>query len=469
MSDQLMPGTWQIVGNNSKHNGTLHFDRERAMVGLEVFIEHNFTAKVPRYIELISGECFSGAKVLLVKCECSNPNTNINTGLTHVIYYCDYAFFGAQISNLSQLCTSGVKFSCGNIAAWSGLFRDGGTGMRNSHLSAADPIEMNIRNGARLRFCPETNQSVSVETESTTTTESVALCIDYESLCQWNQVLNDIRCTVQLLELVLSTNVTATSIQYRYPLMANIDDTLCAIDNNHKIDQYADVLVGRGPASEENGRSLYLYESDLALNKLLDYGFFQKWFENYDKLKPVLDLYTMRYANSNVTATMTFLGLTQALETYHARFVSDKVTDYEKKVDAVISSCPSCIDSAELKDFLLYDGGSRGKSIYLRSRIAWLLYANGETPLALGFNEAKDIAEKISDSRNYYTHYDLDKKSKAYGENELPWVNSLLSALLQYHLLVTNNVPVDVAKKICRRISKQARNDFKAYQEAYSS
>ena len=135
-----------------------------------------------------------------------------------------------------------------------------------------------------------------------------------------------------------------------------------------------------------------------------------------------------------------FLNLVQALETFHARFITNKVKYYFERVDQLIEEFSKKHSEEECEEwrlFLIDKGQSRNKNgIFLRSRLADLTFAEGEVLfLRLGELALPDFIQKIIDTRNYYTHYDASKLVRSFSEEELFFVNAELLALLQFHVL----------------------------------
>ena len=67
-----------------------------------------------------------------------------------------------------------------------------------------------------------------------------------------------------------------------------------------------------------------------------------------------------------------FLNLTQALETYHSRFVTNDLNKFKDRVKNFVKGMPEN-NAEEIRKFLM---ANSKKFITLESRIADLLYAN---------------------------------------------------------------------------------------------
>ena len=141
---------------------------------------------------------------------------------------------------------------------------------------------------------------------------------------------------------------------------------------------------------------------------------FERWRTHYAKLRPILDLYMTAFEKGGGSGELIFLNLVQALETFHARFITNKVKYYFERVDQLIEEFSKKHSEEECEEwrlFLIDKGQSRNKNgIFLRSRLADLTFAEGEVLfLRLGELALPDFIQKIIDTRNYYTHYDASK------------------------------------------------------------
>ena len=187
---------------------------------------------------------------------------------------------------------------------------------------------------------------------------------------------------------------------------------------------------------DENGYAIddaYLYRFE----EISSPERFARWCEVFPKLRPILDLYFGATMNENETDEMIFLNLVQALETLHARFITNKVKEYFRRVDQLTENYPKK-EAEKWHVFLVDQGQERNKNgIYLRSRLADLAFAEGDIlNLTLGDEiDLEEFIQKVIFTRNYYTHYDDTKLERSFVLEDIPYVNRILTGLLQYHIL----------------------------------
>ena len=59
-----------------------------------------------------------------------------------------------------------------------------------------------------------------------------------------------------------------------------------------------------------------------------------------------------------------------------------------------------------------------------------------------------EFIQKVVDTRNYYTHYSIDKKEKIFPKYQLPYVNGILLGVLQYYILKEIGIKDEHIKKV---------------------
>lgn len=154
------------------------------------------------------------------------------------------------------------------------------------------------------------------------------------------------------------------------------------------------------------------------------------WISLYDKIAPSLNLYFATRAGAHKYLDSRFLALAQALETLHRRTSTETVmlpTEFDELLDILVGACPQ-EQSEWLKQRLAY-----GNEISLARRVACLL-----EPFSRHFGtktERKRLVRLITNTRNYFTHYDQELSSKAATGRDLWVVSEKMEALLQLHLL----------------------------------
>lgn len=137
-------------------------------------------------------------------------------------------------------------------------------------------------------------------------------------------------------------------------------------------------------------------------------GRFQKviddWFNIYEDLEDVCDLFFGVHYNQNMPVTYRFLSVMRALETYHrVRFRKYKLPQEEhgERVKEIVSFIPSEYDHRQWVNDVLYNSNY----VTLRSRIIDLV-EEGRPAIDDLVNLSEPFAKWAKDTRNFYTHRD---------------------------------------------------------------
>ena len=259
--------------------------------------------------------------------------------------------------------------------------------------------------------------------------QRIVFFIKYNHATSWERVVKDIRWIRSFIELGMSTGVVVKGIDYLHD-----NERLSSPDvQDESIVEPVptDVAIGVGEPKRVDRTSISRYYS-FTLEEAVACGALTCWFEKRDVLEPVIGLYAMAYSVRNESVSTFFLCLAQALETLHARFFGSDVKAFIKRIDGIIGD----VSASENRPSLLIDSGQRAANrIYLKSRLNELLYADGVIPVNMPGMDILTFSEKITATRNYYTHYDERKLKEAFSVDELPQVNGRLLLLLEYHLM----------------------------------
>jgi hypothetical protein len=156
-------------------------------------------------------------------------------------------------------------------------------------------------------------------------------------------------------------------------------------------------------------------------------GVLENWLKLSSDLDSVLDLFFSVQYSPRMYEENKFLNITQALESYHRRRVSNQdITEEEhnNRLEAILAQTPE-----EHRNWL------KGKLNYsnepsFRTRIKELIETANEVISPLVGNK-KLFKQKVYESRNYYTHYDLSLKERAASNTELYWLTQTLSFLIK--------------------------------------
>jgi hypothetical protein len=161
-------------------------------------------------------------------------------------------------------------------------------------------------------------------------------------------------------------------------------------------------------------------KSRIGFNELFEFGQIQNdaeriicnWMNAHEQINPAFNLYFLATMGTQPSLEARFLTLVTGVEVYHRRTSDEKEMDeveFEELVENLIEHCPG-----ERKEWL------RGKLRYdnevnLRKRIKRLIEP---FKYLFGNNEKREkLVNRILDTRNYLTHYDLSLETTKSGKN----------------------------------------------------
>ena len=156
----------------------------------------------------------------------------------------------------------------------------------------------------------------------------------------------------------------------------------------------------------------------------------QNWIEAYEQIAPAFNLYFLAKMGMQTYLEERFMALVQGLEAYHRRTSNQKQMDeaeFKELIDNLIDQCPQ--ERKEwLKGKLQY-----GNEVSLRHKLKSLIEPFKE--IIGDQKKQKELINRIVNTRNYLTHYDLSLESKA-AQGEALWPLCLkMELLFQLHFL----------------------------------
>ena len=147
--------------------------------------------------------------------------------------------------------------------------------------------------------------------------------------------------------------------------------------------------------------------------------FLGNWISKAELIKPVYDLYFSTLYNPSVYQEFKFLSLVQAIETYHRQIYGGKFQPDDVFKNGLYKGLVSAIPDDVDEDFRI--SLERGKLKYaneysLRKRLK-LLGEHLTDNINISFLKDKELrsifADKVADTRNYFTHYPPELKDRA--------------------------------------------------------
>lgn len=168
------------------------------------------------------------------------------------------------------------------------------------------------------------------------------------------------------------------------------------------------------------------------------------WFVDTNIIRPVIDLFFGLLESDRSYDRFAFLGLAQALESFHRSTENGGYIDestHLKIWNRLFSSTPDNLYDAvpvEIRDDFRQALKQSSRYAYqysLRKRLKELLASLDEPLQALVCEKPKDFVEKIVNERNYLTHLDKNSHEKRFDETKLIPLIRRLRILLTILLL----------------------------------
>lgn len=467
-NDIILSGTWHILETGETINGTLTMNEDKKIIILKLVAVADEENPMPRIkacgrTMLIKGDVSTGGTITLYDCRLGGPHMNVGQR-TEVTVTAKYAFWNLEVESVENLVFSKMYIDFGEIIEWTDLCY---FNWDNDYDS--EPVEyqlkwiykpesvISIRDGLSLKIAPRLgSQKMIVKEKEMTVKQSVQIVLDYRKPEKFEIILEDIRTLNSLLTLAMNRAVYIDEIYY-----AHESNWIEEYKHIREMKMYmGDFREGR---HSHGSWWEYLFElKDLTSNQN---ECFNNWYKKYDRLQPVIELYESAYNFQGISGEILFLNLAQALETYHARFISNKFSEYETMVENKlrdIYKIPSGMEinghAAKVKAIMIAQ--DRKNVIHLKSRLGYLFLGDWKIVFEFLDYSMEEFIQKTLDSRNYYTHYAIEKKDKVFPKEELPYVNGILMGILQFYIL--KEIGID-EEKILEKVSNTMGSISRSY------
>lgn len=227
-----------------------------------------------------------------------------------------------------------------------------------------------------------------------------------------------------------------------------------AIDiNNNKIKLFRNGTECK-KNSEKDIKDILIPYSDIKDN-------FTQCLENWDKKKelmnPIID-YVVEAHEEVFYIPMTFLNLVQATEAFSRRMRNNCIVnaqEHHKKIDYIISS----VEKQEYKEWV-EEKLRYSNEPTLRNRLQEI-FKETNFLLELNSKKRKSLISKIIETRNYFTHFDENKKDKIMTSDEIFYVSKYILFVLRALIMKEFGINEEIIKN---RITKSSIFNYIKYQ-----
>lgn len=431
-------GTFTIL--QEEIDGEIIYNKKAGYIFLNLakpLDERSFMGKSYAAIPVITGHINTGAVVTLFNNKCVNNHTQVGQ-TQRIAFSSDYLIWSKE----TQTNTKYNELVCTlkNAFAWTkmSVFETTDDGIRRKER--ADSREFSWF-GMKIKFTVFSNESFwfGFDSEEKTIVQRVQLSIFSDEKHTIDEFISIRDKIMSLISFAIKNNV---NVEDEYLL--DYDDSYFITEKLKDYHKHYLMYAQR----ELNIYDMKIWDYNFTLDLLPDDKDINKELE---KLVPVFNLYLSLFKYREMPIEMVFLNIVQALETFHSRFFYE---DKKKKyVESVMQRFSNSVIFEELKSKLLSDTqmDENCNYIILVSRLNDLLIGNYNTIFLNYWRCEDDYAQKIADTRHYYTHYGKAKEKKALKGEELRDAIFVLSRLLEYHICLV--LGIDIEEKVRQSLS----------------
>ena len=441
--DQHFIGEFDVEGD--LFNGELIFNKKNGGILIhltkDVTIESAFRYHYGK-VAVIIGKLNAGIVVTLFNNRCVKNHTN-NFKLLTLNFVSDY-FVWSDKERRDTLYNKMVSI-LENAYKWSGFsaFESVPGGVK-----IVDTLPQKTYNwfGVKITFSPCLNNYILLPFKEEETKIIQRLSVTIESSCK-----------MPLDEFIKIRNRVTSLISFAIKDNVNVDDEyLIDFDDSYTIGlkeagytEYSKhYLFASSPILDTF--STYIHEYNFRMNQLPEDDTLNV---KLDKLKPIFNLYLSLFKYPYMPHEMVFLNIAQALETFHARFFYDDNKDqFVKSVHQRFGSLPNF---ETYKKLLLSNAQKKSKHIILVSRLNDLFIGTNDGLFAEYYLKT-NYAQKITDTRHYYTHYGEAREAAALKGNDLLQATYILRLLLEYHVCLI--LGINNTAKIAHSLQAQSNS-----------
>lgn len=402
-----------------------------------------------------------GKLITLHECRGTEPGFSM-PGFGSQEYRASTAFIGAHFTEPSEMRFHKVSVEYSYLPDWygvsspSGDFVVGDDGIiRGYQLDYTYPPETRVTT-AQATISIRNTWSRRGNPLEQTISQSASMWIETQEeliLSEWNSRF------IHPIQNFLSLATNQPNYLKNIEVYSNYG-TRPALDSN--VQQYPIKVVFHKSYSEKKQEKPLLIEDMLfSFQDLDDFGkIIEKWLEISNELDSVCNLFfSIRYSPEMYLENQ-FLNVSQALESYHRRRMRNEElpkAEHEKRLEEIMAQAPK-----EYGEWLEQRLGYSNEPNF-RKRIKEIVDMGSDVIVPL-IGKKKDFVNKVYNTRNYYTHYDLSLKESAVKGSELYWVIQSLSFLIQVCFLKDLGFSSEKRTKlICRNEQYQSHLNKRIY------
>ncbi|NWJ51043.1 MAG: hypothetical protein HXX14_09260 [Bacteroidetes bacterium] len=421
-------GIWYLPNNlNNQLAGTLVFEPDK-----EIYL--NLTGDFNQFSidlakeEIILGFTTTGKKISLVKCYCTNRSGSF-PGILTTRYKAHYVFEGAHFLTINEIKFYKLSSQITKLEEWVNVFGRKlkfTEGMKEFNYDFKTPecISFNINDNLKGGFYFYYKQAFeSLAFSKIEQVTSLELSVDGEEM--YNVFLGYLSHFNSFVTLGVFEATYIKEIEFFSKTILN------ELNNGLKYEMPVKLYYVQ---KHKNHAILKRHFHEFLFNyKQIESDFetiIKKWYLLKDSISPVLNDLLFTFSNKEVFTENRFLDVVRALEIYHRRIKENNeklLKEFKFTLDPILD----LLDENQrnwISEKLEYKYEPS-----LRKRLKELFKEFSIQPLTnivISKSDLKELINKTTISRNYYTHYNVDLKKDAYHGMDLYVLSEKLIILL---------------------------------------
>ena len=413
-------GRWRVPNEDTWYDGILKFDPIEG-VNLEIFGTFNPGMFDRETKQIILGETTKGDITLVDNYYHSNSHT-FDSGVTIGRYKPTFIVQGHQFHTPESITFNKVTFKSFNLFEWldvSGLKHDIKKSTLAVSYSKPESLSFNYFTGCNGTI--EFHNSISLESRANKTEieEQCSVTLSYIESRSLKEILMD--------TYVFNGFVTLMTFEQSYPLSIVLSDPTYVKDGKTKLIQCFYHNPSYNPKYKFRRKGEYLIEYGDIKNEFSN--LIENWYKRYHEIKPVFSLMLYSFKDKLKFNEDKFMDIVRAVETFHRRTTTCTklpTTEFE----SLVSRIQDKVDKVDKQWLIKNNVLNYANELSLKQRLLDLIRNYASPYLLEQIPNQKRFCVQVVDSRNYYTHYSLEKEKVALKEKELFELNQKLKALL---------------------------------------
>ena len=425
--DIVIGGNWNIQG--IRYEGELVFNKTNGVILLDIhYVDSSCLIawyNKPNSFNEITGITNQKNKCILTDCIVVKKHTNFPN--RHRIVICAKSiFFGLNNKKKSTLKFNEARFQLSNIFQWTKL---NGLDVINNRpkywidvvYTPKDKVVIKVDDETTIEFVPGMGSfNMDMLVEELKISQYVSVYIKKRKPVLYEKFFEDLNKVIDLILISTNKDIKIRRIDYvNYKYFYTVDGKKEYI----KFEMIDSRMKETELITTNNSIDIYNYLFDLP--EIVKGNKINKWFDNYDKYRNIYNLYLLSIKNQ-VPDEIRFCNYMQSIELLHNLKYSRKEKFY-KHIDEKMVANPLLIN--EIKND---KDQSSSAFIILKSRMIDLLKNDY---LNITEEEIIKLSMVLTDSRNYYTHYNDSKRNKCVIKNNLVYAVFIMNVLLTCYIM----------------------------------